>query len=131
MIIYLTASRASPIASSDHGVGFDLDNSIPSLLHRPYSVPNNFNNKTSLQIIIFIMICVPVGIPNSVDALWTEEWPDLMECKALSKSPGLQAVGAALNGAANRIPSRLAILYNVLLGIPTYENLVKIQAFSY
>lgn len=37
--IYRTASRASPIASSDQGVGFDLDNSIPSLLHRPYNVP--------------------------------------------------------------------------------------------
>lgn len=32
---HLTASKASPIASSDQGVGFDLDSSIPSLLHLP------------------------------------------------------------------------------------------------
>lgn len=38
-LFYLTASKASPIASSDHGVGFDLDNSMPSLLHLPYNVP--------------------------------------------------------------------------------------------
>lgn len=48
-----------------------------------------------------------------------------MECRALSKSPGLHAVGAALNGAANRIPSRLAILYNVLLGIPSKYSFDK------
>lgn len=51
-INYLTASSASPIASSDQGVGFDRDNSIPSLLHLPYNVP--------------------VGIPNSVDAFCTD-----------------------------------------------------------
>lgn len=32
---YRTASSASIIASSDHGVGFDRDNSIPSRLQRP------------------------------------------------------------------------------------------------
>lgn len=97
-ISYLTASRASPIASSDQGVGFDLDSSIPSLLHLPYRVP--------------------VGMPNSVDAFCTEVWPVLIDSKAFSKSSGVQVVGAALNGAASLIPSLLAILYNVLLGIP-------------
>lgn len=93
-----TASRASPMASSDQGVGFERDNSMPSLLQRPYNVP--------------------VGIPNSVDALWTDVAPERMDSKARSRSSGLQVVGAALNGAAKRIPSRLAILYRVLLGIP-------------
>ena len=36
---YRTASRASIIASSDHGVGFERDNSMPSRLQRPYRVP--------------------------------------------------------------------------------------------
>lgn len=48
----LTASKASPIASSDQGVGFDRESSIPSLLHLPYNVP--------------------VGMPNSVEAFCTE-----------------------------------------------------------
>lgn len=96
--VYLTASNASPIASSDQGVGFDRDNSIPSLLQRPYNVP--------------------VGIPNSVEALCTEVCPERIDSNARSKSSGDHVVGAALNGAAKRIPSRLAILYNVLLGIP-------------
>lgn len=51
-VIYLTASRASVIASSLHGVGLLLLSSMPSLLHRPYNVP--------------------VGIPNSVEALCTD-----------------------------------------------------------
>lgn len=97
-LTYLTASNASPIASSDQGVGFDLDSSIPSLLHLPYKVP--------------------VGIPYSVEALCTDVWPDLIDSSAFSKSSGVHVVGAALNGAAKRIPSRLAILYKVLLGIP-------------
>lgn len=86
------------MASSDHGVGFERDSSMPSLLQRPYNVP--------------------VGIPNSVDALWTDVAPERMDSKARSRSSGLQVVGAALKGAAKRIPSRRAILYRVLLGIP-------------
>lgn len=86
------------MASSDQGVGFDLESSIPSLLHLPYNVP--------------------VGIPYSVEALCTEVCPDLMDSNAFSKSSGDHVVGAALKGAANLIPSLLAILYNVLLGIP-------------
>uniref|UniRef100_A0A8D8D5U8 (northern house mosquito) hypothetical protein n=1 Tax=Culex pipiens TaxID=7175 RepID=A0A8D8D5U8_CULPI len=93
-----TDSKASIIASSDHGVGFDRDNSIPSRLHRPYSVP--------------------VGMPNSVLAFCTDVWPALIASKARSRSSADQVVGAALNGAASRIPSRLAILYNVEDGIP-------------
>lgn len=57
-------------------------------------------------------------MPNSVDAFCTEVWPVLIDSKAFSKSSGVQVVGAALNGAASLIPSLLAILYNVLLGIP-------------
>lgn len=95
---YLTASNASVMASSDQGVGFDLDNSIPSRLHLPYKVPD--------------------GIPNSVDAFCTEVVPDRIASKAFSKSSCDQVVGAALNGAAKRMPSRLAILYKVLLGMP-------------
>ena len=86
------------MASSDHGVGFERDNSIPSRLHLPYNVP--------------------VGIPNSVEALCTEVAPERIDSKARSRSSGLQVVGEALNGAASRIPSLLAILYSVLLGIP-------------
>lgn len=41
-----------------------------------------------------------------------------MSCSARDNEAALQAVGAALNGAAKRIPSRRAILYKVLLGIP-------------
>lgn len=96
--IYLTASKASPIASSDHGVGFDLDNSIPSRLHLPYNVP--------------------VGMPYSVEARCTDVWPVLIDSKAFSRSSGVHVVGAALNGAASLMPSLLAILYKVLLGIP-------------
>lgn len=86
------------MASSDQGVGFDRDNSMPSRLQRPYNVP--------------------VGIPNSVEALCTEVCPVRIDSKAFSKSSGVQVVGAALNGAASLIPSLLAILYRVLLGIP-------------
>lgn len=93
-----TASSASVMASSLQGVGLLLLNSIPSRLHLPYSVP--------------------VGIPNSVDALCTDVWPDLMASSALSRSAGDHVVGLALNGAANRMPSLLAILYSVLDGIP-------------
>lgn len=95
---YFTDSKASIIASSDHGVGLDRDNSIPSRLHRPYSVP--------------------VGMPNSVLAFCTDVWPALIASKARSRSSADHVVGAALNGAASRIPSRLAILYNVEDGIP-------------
>ena len=87
---YLTDSNASSIASSDHGVGVLLDNSIPSLLHRPYNVP--------------------VGIPNSAAALWTEVCPVLIDSSALSRSSGFQVVGAALKGAASLMPSLRAIL---------------------
>lgn len=38
---YRTDSKAFIIASSDQGVGFDLDNSMPSRLQRPYNVPTN------------------------------------------------------------------------------------------
>lgn len=41
-----------------------------------------------------------------------------MDSKAFSKSSGVHVVGAALKGAASLIPSRLAILYRVLLGMP-------------
>lgn len=67
-----------------------LDNSIPSRLHLPYKVP--------------------VGMPNSAAALWTDVCPDLIDSSALSKSSGFQVVGAALNGAANLMPSLRAIL---------------------
>lgn len=63
-----------------------------------------------------------MGIPNSVDAFCTEVWPVLIDSKAFSKSSGVHVVGAALNGAASLIPSLLAILYNVLLGIPAVLN---------
>lgn len=79
-------------------MGFDRDNSIPSRLHLPYNVP--------------------VGIPYSVLARCTDVCPERIDSKAFSKSSGVHVVGAALKGAANRIPSRLAILYNVLDGIP-------------
>lgn len=59
-----------------------------------------------------------MGIPNSVEALWTDVWPDLIASKARSRSAGDQVVGLALKGAANLIPSLLAILYRVLEGIP-------------
>lgn len=39
---YLTASNASPMASSDQGVGFERDSSMPSRLHRPYNVPETY-----------------------------------------------------------------------------------------
>lgn len=57
-------------------------------------------------------------MPNSVDALWTDVWPDLIASNARSKSAGVHVVGLALNGAANLMPSLLAILYKVLEGIP-------------
>lgn len=57
-------------------------------------------------------------MPNSVDALCTDVWPDLIASKARSRSAGVHVVGLALNGAASLIPSFLAILYNVLEGIP-------------
>lgn len=105
---YRTASRASIMASSDQGVGLFLHSSIPSRLHLPYKVPD--------------------GIPYSVAALCTVNWPDLMASRALSRSSGTQEVGAALNGAANRMPSLRAILYSVLLGIPeTYEEIVLVR----
>lgn len=59
-----------------------------------------------------------MGIPNSVDALCTDVWPDLIASKARSRSAGVHVVGLALNGAASLMPSLLAILYNVLEGIP-------------
>lgn len=62
-------------------------------------------------------------MPNSVDAFCTEVCPVLIDSKAFSKSSGVQVVGAALNGAASLIPSLLAILYNVLLGIPKITNM--------
>lgn len=89
------------MASSDHGVGFERDSSIPSLLHLPYSVP--------------------VGIPNSVDALCTDVWPDRIASRAFSRSSDDQFVGAALKGAASFMPSLRAILYRVLLGIPKHN----------
>lgn len=39
ILTYRTEFKASFIASSDHGVGFERDNSIPSRLQRPYRVP--------------------------------------------------------------------------------------------
>lgn len=95
------------MASSDQGVGFDLDNSIPSLLHLPYNVP--------------------VGMPNSVEAFCTEVCPVLIDSRAFSKSSGVHVVGAALKGAASLIPSLLAILYNVLLGIPENNSVYGIN----
>ncbi len=47
---YRTDSNASVIASSDHGVGFDLDNSIPSRLQRPYNVPGQSIDQMHLNI---------------------------------------------------------------------------------
>uniref|UniRef100_A0A8W7PV29 Uncharacterized protein n=1 Tax=Anopheles coluzzii TaxID=1518534 RepID=A0A8W7PV29_ANOCL len=91
-------SNASIIASSDQGVGFDRDSSMPSRLQRPYSVP--------------------VGMPNSVLAFCTEVCPARIASKARSKSSADQVVGAALNGAARRMPSRRAILYSVDDGMP-------------
>ena len=101
--MYLTASNASVIASSDHGVGLLLDSSIPSLLQRPYNVPD--------------------GMPYSEAARCTVVCPDRIASNALSKSSGFHVVGAALNGAAKRIPSRRAILYKVLLGIPSGDSI--------
>lgn len=71
-----TASNASIIASSDQGVGFDRDNSIPSRLQRPYNVPfsgkekreREMINKFNIEILINIQRILPVGIPNSEDA---------------------------------------------------------------
>lgn len=97
------------MASSDHGVGLDRESSIPSLLHLPYKVPD--------------------GMPNSVDARCTEVVPERIASNAFSKSSCDQVVGAALNGAANRIPSRLAILYKVLLGMP--RNQINYYQFKY
>lgn len=57
-------------------------------------------------------------MPYSVDALCTDVCPVLIDSNAFSKSSGVHVVGAALNGAASRMPSLLAILYKVLLGIP-------------
>uniref|UniRef100_A0A182QEE3 Uncharacterized protein n=1 Tax=Anopheles farauti TaxID=69004 RepID=A0A182QEE3_9DIPT len=89
---------ASIIASSDQGVGLERDNSMPSRLQRPYSVP--------------------VGMPNSVLAFCTDVCPARIASKARSRSSADQVVGAALNGAASRMPSRRAILYNVDDGMP-------------
>lgn len=38
-LAYRTEFKASFIASSDQGVGFERDNSMPSRLQRPYNVP--------------------------------------------------------------------------------------------
>lgn len=62
-----------------------------------------------------------MGMPNSVEAFCTDVWPDLMDSKAFSRSSGVHVVGAALKGAASLIPSRRAILYKVLLGIPKMQ----------
>lgn len=64
-----------------------------------------------------------MGIPYSVDALCTDVCPVLIDSSAFSKSSGDQVVGAALNGAASLMPSLLAILYNVLLGIPVKNKM--------
>lgn len=53
-----------------------------------------------------------------MEAFCTDVWPDLIDSRAFSRSSGVHVVGAALNGAANLIPSRRAILYKVLLGMP-------------
>ena len=59
-----------------------------------------------------------MGMPNSVDARWTEVCPDRIASSALSRSAGDHVVGLALKGAASLMPSLLAILYNVLDGMP-------------
>lgn len=115
MVLYLTASRASVIASSLQGVGLLLLSSMPSLLHRPYNVP--------------------VGIPNSVDALCTDVWPERIASRARSRSAGDQVVGLALKGAASLMPSLLAILYKVLDGIPNafealFADIVPVRSAS-
>lgn len=48
-----------------------------------------------------------------------------MDSSAFSRSSGVHVVGAALKGAASLIPSRLAILYRVLLGMPKPNQTLK------
>lgn len=57
-------------------------------------------------------------MPNSVLAFCTDVCPVRIASSARSKSSGDHVVGAALNGAANRMFSRRAILYSVDDGIP-------------
>uniref|UniRef100_A0A182ITE0 Uncharacterized protein n=1 Tax=Anopheles atroparvus TaxID=41427 RepID=A0A182ITE0_ANOAO len=110
-----TGRVASIIASSDQGVGLERDSSIPSRLQRPYSVP--------------------VGMPNSVLAFCTDVCPARIASKARSRSSADQVVGAALNGAARRMPSRRAILYSVEDGMPNafealFAEIVPVRSAS-
>ena len=92
-----------PHVCSDHKVFLYYEKCKLNIFH---SINQRFNDN------------LPVGIPNSVLAFCTDAAPARIASRAFSKSSADHVVGAALNGAASRIPSRLAILYNVEEGMP-------------